>query len=110
MPPCVRLDELRYEKQLSLQVALASLHTEAGIEFWVSKSQASVSAPLYLELKMLLHQPPCAHIIEAPAYLVTMNYLEMKEDRVCGFLLKYNSHGTITKLLPRRRRELSPHT
>ena len=105
MPPCVRLDQLRYEKQLSLQVALVSLHTEAGREFWVFKSQASGSASLYHELKVLLHQPPCAHVIEAPAYLVTVNCLEQNEDRVCGFLLKYYSHGTMAKLLPRRRRD-----
>ena len=105
MPPCVRLDQLRYERQLSLQVALVSLHTKAGSEIWVFKSQASGSAPLYHELKVLLHQPPCARIIEAPAHLVTGNCLEQSEDRVCGVLLKYYSHGTMAKLLPRRRRE-----
>ena len=68
MPPCVRLNQLRYERQLSLQVALVSLPMEAGSGFWVFKSQASGSAPLYHELKVL-HQPPFAHIIEAPAYL-----------------------------------------
>ena len=105
MPPCVHLDQLRYESQLSLQVALVSLHREAGSELWVLKSQASGAAPLYHELKVLLHQPPSPHVIAAPAYLVTIKCPEQDEDRVCGFLLKYYSHGTIAKLLPRKRRE-----
>lgn len=105
MPPCVRLDQLRYERQLSLQVALVSLPAEAGSEFWVFKSQASGSASLYHELKVLLHQPPYTHIIGAPPYLVTTDYLEQGERRVCDFLLKDYSRGTIAQLLPQRRRE-----
>ena len=105
MPPCVRLDQLRYERQLSLQVTLVSLLMGAGSEFWVFKSKASGSAPLYHELKVLLHQPPLAHIVEAPAYLVTTNDPEQSESGVCGFLLKYYSRGTMAKLLPQRRRE-----
>lgn len=89
MPPCVHFDQLRYVNQMSLQVALVSMLTEAGSELWVFKSQASGVAPLYHELKVLLHQPPSSHIIDAPAYLVTMKCPEQDEDRVCGFLLKY---------------------
>ena len=105
MPPCIRLHQLQYVKQLGLQVALVSLDTKPGGQLWVFKSRASGPASLYHELKVLLHQPPCVNIVDPPAYLVTVHCPEQGDDRVCGFLLKYYSCGTIAKLLPKRRRE-----
>lgn len=105
MPPCVPLNQLQYEKQLSLQVVLVSLTTEAGSQLWVFKSQSAGPAPLFHELKVLLHQPPSVRVVDPPAYLVTTYCPEQGENRVCGFLLKYYKRGTIAKLLPQRRQE-----
>ena len=105
MPPCIQVSQLQYVKQMGLQVALVSLDANASGQLWVFKSQASGPAPLYHELKVLLHQPPCVNIVDPPAYLVTVKGLEQGDDCVCGFLLKYYSCGTIAKLLPKRRRE-----
>ena len=54
---------------------------------------------------MLLHQPAFVNVVGPPAYILTTYCPEQVENRVCGFLLKFYSLGTIAKLLPQRRRE-----
>ena len=107
MPPSIDYQKLRYEKQLSQDVALVTLGkepTSAG-QLMVFKSQTTSCSELYHEVKVLLTLPRSVYIAERPAFLVTTYGSGNYHSRVCGFLMKYYELGTLYTILPERRRE-----
>ena len=105
MPPSIEYRQLRYEKQLSQDVAVVALPPTAGDQLMVFKSQTTSCSELYHEVKVLLTLPRRLYIAERPAYLVTTYRSGSCSSRVCGFLMKYYELGTLYSILPERRRE-----
>ena len=105
MPPSIEYRQLRYEKQLSQDVAVVTVPTSAGDQLMVFKSQTTSCSELYHEVKVLLTLPRSVCIAERPAFLVTAYPSGHFHSRVCGFLMKYYELGTLYTILPERSRE-----
>jgi hypothetical protein len=99
-PKAVQLQDLRLKRQLHDTVALVGIAEPRGRDdTFIFKSAVEDVKYAYHELKMLLTIPAHPHVMPRPTYCVTLPDRYGGPSKLCGFILPYFPHGSLSEVL-----------